>query len=395
VQKLTTCSHQTSAKQILHGQHARDTAGRLRVLFSLPGLHRVNRGAEVAFEEVASRLAGASDFDVTLFGSGGTRAGQPYRYHKLRGISRRFFRHFPRLPYVRDDYAWEELAFAPSLYLNYSPAHYDLTVTCGYPYSNWILRRGRDGARRPAHIFVTQNGDWMAQARNAEFKHFSCDGLICTNPQYYERHRDRYRCALIPNGVDTATFRPGPADRAALGLHERSPVVLIVGALMPNKRVLDGISAVAQLPDVQLVVAGDGQQRRAVDDLGRQLLGERFRRVSLPRERMPELYRAADVLLHMAQDEAFGNIYVEALASGLPVVAHDTPATRWILQDQGHFADTSDKMSVVVALRAALDGGRNEGRVAARRALAEARFDWAIVARQYGEFFQDVYRHTH
>jgi glycosyltransferase involved in cell wall biosynthesis len=367
----------------------------LRVLFSLPGLHRVNRGAEVAFEEVATRLAGGTDFAVTLFGSGGARSVQPYRYQKLRGIPREFFRHFPRLPYVRDAYAWEELAFAPSLYLNYSTSDFDLTVTCGYPYSNWILRRGRNGAHRPAHVFVTQNGDWMAQARNAEFKHFGCDGLVCTNPQYYERHRDRYRCALIPNGVDTTAFHPGPADRAAFGLHARSPVVLMVGALMPNKRVPGGIAAVAQLPDVQLVVAGDGEQRREIDALGRQLLGERFHRITLSRERMPDLYRAADVLLHMAQDEAFGNIYVEALASGLPVVAHDTPVTRWILQDEANFADTSDKMSVVAALRAALDNGRDDDRIARRRALAETRFDWAIVARQYGEFFQDVYRHTH
>ena len=42
---------------------------------------------------------------------------------------------------------------------------------------------------------------------------------------------------------------------------------------------------------------------------------------------MPGLYRSAEVLLHMSVDEPFGNIYVEALASGLPVVTHDGSST--------------------------------------------------------------------
>lgn len=69
---------------------------------------------------------------------------------------------------------------------------------------------------------------------------------------------------------------------------------------------------------------------------------------------MPDLYRAADVLLHMSQDEPFGNVYVEALATGLPIVAHSTLVTQWILEDQAILVDTCDRANVVVALRQAL-----------------------------------------
>jgi glycosyltransferase involved in cell wall biosynthesis len=294
---------------------------------------------------------------------------------------------------VRDHYAWEELAYAPSLYRNFRPCDYDVTVTCGYPYTNWILRSGRKKSCRPAHIFITQNGDWMVRSTNWEFKYFGCDGLICTNPEYFERHKKDYPCALIPNGVDTVQFHPGPGDRAMFNLPGAGPVILMVSALIPSKRVLEGIQALARVPDAHVVIAGDGEQRAQVDALGWQLLGDRFHRLTLARERMPDLYRAADVLLHMSQDEPFGNIYVEALATGLPIVAHRTPVTQWILEDQATLIDTADLDAVTQALSTAL-AARSAEQVASRRAVAESRFSWDAVARQYCDFFQQIYDRT-
>ena len=404
---------------------------KLRILFSLPGLHRVNRGAEVVLEEVATHAAANPNFDVTLFGSGPARPNQPYHYRKLHGLPRECFEKFPKLPYVRDHYMWEELAHAPSLYFNHRPRDYDITVTCGYPYSNMLLRRGRKyhpfdklRAGRPKHIFITQNGDWMVQAKNAEYKHFGCDGLVCTNPEYYNRHKNNYPCALIPNGVDTRRFHPRntgilpvQADRnnqdlsflesesnqhgqdardtttlirEQFNLPRNTPIILIVSALIPSKKVPDAIRAVANLPDAHLVIAGDGEQRSEVDSLANTLLKNRFTSLTLPREKMPDLYRSADVLLHMSQDEPFGNIYIEALATGLPIVAHQTPATQWILEDQANLIDTSDLQAVTRALQAALTQN-TPAQTIARRALAEKRFSWPAVARQYCDFFQHVF----
>lgn len=360
----------------------------LRVCFALPGLHRVNRGAEAVLEEVAQRAAANHGIDVTLIGSGQPREGQPYRFIKGRCIRREFFEKYPKIPYARDHYAWEELSFAPSLFWKYEPREYDVTVTCGYPYSNWLLRRGRK-AGRPKHVFVTQNGDWMVHANNWEFKHFSCDGLVCTNPEYFERNKERYPSALIPNGVDTAKFFVGTGDRAALGLPANAKIVLIVAALIPSKRVAEGVRAVAGADNLHLVVAGDGEQRDIVDGLGKELLGERYRRLTLPRPKMPELYRCADVLLHMSQDEPFGNIYIEALASGLPVVAHETAVTRWITEDQARLVDANDISAVSRALEEAIADKGDEKR-SARRALVERRFSWDAVAVAYCEFFRQI-----
>jgi glycosyltransferase involved in cell wall biosynthesis len=360
----------------------------IRVLFALPGLHRVVRGAEVAFEEVARCIARRPGFDVTLIGSGPQRNDEPYSYVQTACIARERFEKFPSIPYLRDHYGYEELSFAPGLVRTFSPAQFDVTVTCGYPYTNWVLRARRNDGR-PKHVFVTQNGDWMVHNHNWEYKHFGCDGLICTNPDYFQSHQMRWPSVLIPNGVDPKVFCPGPSQRERFGLPEDKPVVLMVSALASFKRVLEGIHAVSQLTDAHLVVAGDGEQRGEVESLGNRLMPDRFRRITLPRKEMPELYRSANVFLHMSQDEPSANAYIEALASGLPIVTHDRHVTRWTLEDQAVLVDTSDDSAVARGLRRAMQL-RSDADVRTRRELAHKRFAWDSIAKQYCQFFERV-----
>lgn len=360
-----------------------------RVLFALPGLHRVCRGAEIAFESIATELAGLPGHEVTLVGTGPAVPGRPYRFRSVSCVPRERFERLPSVPVLRSSYAWEELTYTPGLARAFSPSDYDVTIACSYPFTNWTLRARRALRARPAHVFVTQNGDWPAHARNSEFRFFGCDGLVCTTPEYFERNGARWRATVIPNGVDPAAFAPGPRARGAFGLPEDAPVALMVSALIPSKRVMEGIRCVARVPDLHLRVAGDGPLRAEVDACGRALLGARYARVNVPHAAMPGLYRAADVLLHMSRDEPFGNIYIEALASGLPVVAHDNRASRWILEDQGLLAETADEAAVAGALVRALSR-RSEDHVAARRALVLRRFTWRRVAEQYAAFFGEV-----
>jgi glycosyltransferase involved in cell wall biosynthesis len=361
---------------------------RLRVLFVLPGLHRVNRGAEVAFESIAAELSHVKGYEVTLIGSGHARPGTGYRFVHAGCVPREKFEAWPTMPLLRSACMYEELSFVASLARVYDPREYDVTVTCGYPYVNWCLR-ARGNGRRPAHVFVTQNGDWPAHTTGGEFKLFSCDGLVCTNNEYYERHKNRWLCDLIPNGVHPHVFFPGACKRDEFALPRDRPVALMVSALIPSKRVIEGIRAAARVEGLHLLLAGDGPLRSEVDAVGRQLMGGRFRRVVLPRLQMPNLYRSADVFLHMSQDEPFGNVYIEALATGLPIVTQDRCATRWMLEDQGVLVDTSDEDEVVDGLVCALGSG-NRQHVAARRRLVERRFSWRAISEQYARFLELV-----
>lgn len=359
---------------------------RMRILFALPGLHQFDRGAEIAFISIAGELAKAGDA-VTLIGSGPSRAATSYRYLRAPSLTRVHFESFPSIPVLRNEYAYEELTFIPGFLCRYRPADYDVTLTASYPFTNWMLRRPALSGNRPPHIFVTQNGDWPAFANNAEYRFFSCEGMVCTNPDFYERNRDRWRCCVIPNGVDIERFHPGAAQRQEFGLPADRPIVLMVSALIPAKRVDAGIEAVSRIPDAHLAVAGDGPLRDALSAKAARLLPGRFTQLSVAPERMPQLYRSADVFLHLCKEEAFGNVFVEAMACGLPVVGHETARLRWILGDDEYLLDTEDIAAVARRIglaRAVAPGMQTKGIARA------AEFSWTRIGKMYRTFLEEV-----
>lgn len=363
----------------------------MRILFALPGLHRVERGAEIAFVSVGSELAGLGD-EVTLIGSGPPIAGRPYNYMQAQSVPRERFERFPTVPPLRGDTAWEEATFLPGLLRRYRPRDYDVTVTCSFPFTNMALRRPVIGGTRPPHVFVTQNGDWPAYCGTAEYRFFGCDGLVCTNPDYYERNAGRYRCALIPNGVDVARFKPGAIEPEYFGISGDKPIILMVSAMIPSKNVADGIRAVARLDDAMLIVAGDGPLRDELQALADRLLPGRYKQIQVAAADMARLYRSADAFLHLSRDESFGNVFIEALACGTPIVAYDLPRTRWILGDHACYVGEAEAAAIADQLGAAL---RQKGAGGEERAAYAQRFAWLSVAKRYRDFLTEVVAASH
>jgi len=161
----------------------------------------------------------------------------------------------------------------------------------------------------------------------------------------------------------------------------------MVSALIPTKRVEVGIEAVSRIPDAQLVVAGDGPLREGVDKLAACLLPGRFSRLTVSPEQMPELYRAANVFLHLSKDESFGNVFLEAMACGLPVVGHDSSRLRWIVGDGEFLLDTNDTKAIAARIQQACQSSGMERQ--ARMGIA-ANFSWKKVGAAYREFLQEV-----
>ena len=358
----------------------------MKILFALPGLHRVDRGAEVAFISIATELA-KSGSAVTLIGSGRPRPKADYSFIHTPCIGREHFRSLPSMPLFRSEYIYEELTFIPGLFLRYRPDDYDVTLTCSYPFTNWLLRCPKIGRRRPPHVFVTENGDWPATSNNAEYGFFGCEGLVCTNPDYYERNQGSWNCKLIPNGVDCDRFKPGPSQRQALGLPSDKLLILMVSALIPSKRVEVGLDAVSQIENAHLVVAGTGPLRQKIEALASSRMPDRLTLLSLPAEKMPTLYQSVDVFLHLSKMESFGNVFLEAMASGLPIVGHDSPRLRWIVGDNQYLIDTEDYESLVSAIRAAASSGPERRTIWTERAT---QFSWKKVAKMYQDFLCEV-----
>jgi glycosyltransferase involved in cell wall biosynthesis len=131
------------------------------------------------------------------------------------------------------------------------------------------------------------------------------------------------RVTVLRNGVDLDLFRPmdRTAAREALGLTRRT--LVSVGLLIERKGHHHIIRALAQLPDFDLLIAGDGPDRRALESLARgQGVEDRVRFLgTVKQDALREIYNAADALVLASSREGWANVLLEAMACGTPVVA--------------------------------------------------------------------------
>ena len=128
---------------------------------------------------------------------------------------------------------------------------------------------------------------------------------------------------MVPCGVDTAGFTP---NGTALPRAAR-PRLVTVGRLVRRKGVDETIAALAQVPTAELVVAGgsgpdDPDRLRLAALAAEYRVSHRVRFLgAMPRNRMPELLRSADLVVCVPWYEPFGIVPLEAMACGVPVIA--------------------------------------------------------------------------
>lgn len=137
---------------------------------------------------------------------------------------------------------------------------------------------------------------------------------------------DPAKVAVHYTGIDTARFHPGDrtAARAALGM-DNAPAILSVGALIPRKGQALVIEALPALPGVHYWLAGAGEEQSRYRALARQHGVETRVHFMGPvaHADLPQLYRAADVVVMPSASEGLANAWVEALACGTPIVISD------------------------------------------------------------------------
>jgi glycosyltransferase involved in cell wall biosynthesis len=128
---------------------------------------------------------------------------------------------------------------------------------------------------------------------------------------------DPARVTSLRNGVDLELFRPIEREGNAWF------TLLTVGHLVPVKGQELIIKALPLLPGVRLVVAGDGPDRKMLEDLARgQAVQDRVHFLgAVPQARLREHYGAADALVLASSREGWANVLLESMACGTPVVA--------------------------------------------------------------------------
>ncbi len=176
----------------------------------------------------------------------------------------------------------------------------------------------------------------------------SMDYLVVVNPavkqKLYSLGVDNPKVVYIPNYVSGAGFSPQSAEkkaqaRAELGFKPEDFVVMGAGQLQTRKGVADFVETARRLPDVKFIWAGgfsfgkitDGYEE--ISALSRSLPDNvRFLGI-VEREKMPDIYNAADLFFLPSYNELFPMTILEAAACATPILLRDLEFYRDILFD--------------------------------------------------------------
>ncbi len=212
------------------------------------------------------------------------------------------------------------------------------------------------------------------------------------------QHGLRDNLKLWSRGIETDRFRPDNrslAWRRKHGIGDDEVVILFVGRLVWEK----GLDVVAStlhhlsnrgVPH-RAVIVGSGPELaafRAMSPPGIMTLGH------LEGEELSTAYASSDVFFFPSHTETFGNVTLEAMASGLPVVCADAPGSACLVQDQctGYLCPAEDAEAFSIALEKlisdeSLRGGMGDA------ALREAQpYDWDAVLSTIAQYYDEVFR---
>jgi glycosyltransferase involved in cell wall biosynthesis len=200
------------------------------------------------------------------------------------------------------------------------------------------------------------------------------------------------RLMVVPRGVDTENFSPAKRNeqlRQSWGATAETQVLLSVGRLAVEKN-LDTVvrcfkSLQARGLPVKLVIVGDGPMRQALE----RSIPEAIFAGTRTGQDLAKHYASADLFIFPSLTETFGNVTIEAMASGLAVVAYDHAAAGQLIEHKrnGMVLAPNQEAQLFEAARQIVEDTalRTQVRVAARQTAVDR--DWSsVIARTEGIF---------
>lgn len=312
---------------------------RLRICFLSQYLGEVNRGAETFVLELSKRLSETYDVDILLGNDSFS-------------ISKIVCGHYDFV--IPTNGRWQALiASVGRIFGGYK------TIISGQ------AGRGKDDIW---NIFITMPNVYVA--------------LTDYEMKWAKNWAFFTKLVKIPNGVDLEKFNP-VGEKISLNLPK--PIILSVGALYWYKHHERSIKAVSKLEKGSLLIVGSGSELVKLKELGNRLLGDRFKIISADYQELPKYYRSVDLfVLPSWERESFGIVYLEAMASGLAVVAPNDSSRREIVGAAGILIDVTDTEKYEQAVGDALQKKWGDS----PRKQAD-KFSWDIIAKKYEELFKN------
>lgn len=220
--------------------------------------------------------------------------------------------------------------------------------------------------------------------------------LVPTASMLDDLERHGYRnLRVVSRGVDTRLFHPNKrsaALRQQWGIKPGQPVAIYVGRLAPEKNlplVLQTFSAMQSTrPEARLVLVGDGPARASLQASNLTLIFAGMR----VGEELATHYASADAFIFPSTTETYGNVTVEAMASGLAVIAYDyAAAAEHIVHGKNGLLAGFDNSQEFVGLAVNLISTPEHVARLGRRARETAeRLDWEYVHDHFEAALLDV-----
>ena len=220
---------------------------------------------------------------------------------------------------------------------------------------------------------------------------FTRDGFARLCPEAVPRIVD------IPNGVHVANF----ADRAAVPMDwdynlKPGSYAVFLGRLKRRKGVDVLLEAMTRLPGVgrvQLVIAGDGEERSALEALSEKLglkSRVRFLGSTTGQAKTYLLQNARFGVIPSRQWEAFGLVVLEGYASGLPMIATDMPGLADLIQPEttGLLVPPESPEPLAAAMQRLFADDALVARMSAAGRQVVQQYDWSNVARRHVELYE-------
>ena len=198
------------------------------------------------------------------------------------------------------------------------------------------------------------------------------------------------KIVLVPNGVDLEKFSDIKKEKSA----EEEKIILTDSRLVEKNGVEYVIRAMEFLNNIKLVIVGDGVLRKELKNLAREKnVTDRVEFIGrVDFEKIYEYYAEADVFVRSSLSEGFGNVFIQAMAAEIPVIATPVGGIPDFLVDgeTGWFCKVKDPESIAEKIKYVL-GEQNKDEVAQvvknAREMVEEKYTWEKVASEMKKVF--------
>ncbi|MCB0197700.1 MAG: glycosyltransferase family 4 protein [Anaerolineae bacterium] len=359
----------------------------MKMFLVCSGLGQINRGFETFTLECFEALTKVPSLDATLFKGGGRsqdKAIKLWNFSRNTSMAKRLGKTTGRSAYYI-----EQLTFTLSLLPYIRQKKPDVIFFSDGTIGN-LLWHWRRTTKQMYKLLFSNGGPLSPPFSRWDYVHQLTPSHLQTALDAGEPVTKQ---SMIPYGIQVNNQLQIMRDierqalRRQLGLPAEKPIILTVGTINQSHKRMDYvIREVAALrePRPYLVMLGQFDEESAeVISLGNQLLGrDNFQAKTVPYHKIAKYYQIADAFVLASLNEGFGRVLLEAMSHGLPCLVHDYDVTRFVLGQEGYFADFRATGSLAELIKATLTS-QDKAKKLRRHQSVYKRFSWDTLRPMY------------